>query len=158
MTGHRSADYLASLLHELCALPRETEWVEFKEDNADPKEIGEYISALANAAALVGKAFAYLVWGVRDSDHAVVGTRFDPHATRVGNEELESWLLRLLEPKIDFRFFTVEVGGQARGAAGNRTRGPPSGALLGPGVHPGRNLQEEAQGLPREGAGALAHL
>ena len=113
MTGHRSADYLASLLHELCALPRETEWVEFKEDNADPKEIGEYISALANAAALVGKAFAYLVWGVRDSDHAVVGARFDPHATRVGNEQLESWLLRLLEPKIDFRFFAVEVDGRS---------------------------------------------
>ena len=113
MTSHRSPDYLASLLHELCALPRETEWVEFKEDNADPKEIGEYLSALANAAALVGKAFAYLIWGVRDSDHAVMGTRFDPHATRVGNEELESWLLRLLEPKIDFRFFTAEVGGRS---------------------------------------------
>ncbi len=113
MTSHRSADYLASLLHELCALPRETEWVEFKEEYADPKEIGEYISALANAAALVGKAFAYLIWGVRDSDHAVVGTRFDPHAARVGNEELESWLLRLLEPKIDFRFFAVEVGGRS---------------------------------------------
>ncbi|MGE5155511.1 MAG: ATP-binding protein, partial [Bdellovibrio bacteriovorus] len=65
--------------------------------------------ALANAAALVGKAFAYLVWGVRDEDHTVVGTGFDPHAARVGNEELESWLLRLLEPKIDFRFFCVVV-------------------------------------------------
>lgn len=52
---------------------------------------------------------AYLVWGVRDEDHAVVGTTFDPHAARVGNEELESWLLRLLEPKIDFRFFRVVV-------------------------------------------------
>ncbi len=109
MTSHRSADYLASLLHELCALPRETEWVEFKVNKADPQEIGEYISALSNAAALVGKAFAYLVWGVRDADHAVAGTGFDPHAARVGNEELESWLLRLLEPKIDFRFFTLVV-------------------------------------------------
>lgn len=41
----------------------------------------------------------------------MVGTGFDPHATRVGNEELESWLLRLLEPKIDFRFFTLDVDG-----------------------------------------------
>ena len=73
MTTDRPADYLASLLHELCALPRETEWVEFKINEAEPQVIGEYISALANSAALVGKAFAYLIWGVRDEDHAVVG-------------------------------------------------------------------------------------
>lgn len=113
MTRDRPADYLASLVRELCALPKETEWVEFKVDDAEPRGIGEYISALANAAALVGKAFAYLVWGVRDEDHAVVGTSFDPHAARVGNEELESWLLRLMEPKIDFRFFRTVVDGHA---------------------------------------------
>jgi predicted HTH transcriptional regulator len=112
MTTDRPADYLGSLVHELCALPRETEWVEFKVNEAEPQAIGEYISALANSAALVGKAFAYLLWGVRDDDHAVVGSSFDPHAARVGNEELESWLLRLLEPKLDFRFFTVEIEGQ----------------------------------------------
>lgn len=111
MTADRPADYLTSLVHELCALPRETEWVEFKLNDAEPQAIGEYISALANSAALVGKAFAYLVWGVHDGDHSVGGTSFDPHAARVGNEELESWLLRLLEPKLDFRFFTVEVDG-----------------------------------------------
>ena len=111
MSGDRPADYLLSLVHELCALPRETEWVEFKGNDAEPQAIGELISALANAAALVGKAFAYLVWGVRDEDHALVGTTFDPGAARFGNEELESWLLRLLEPKIDFRFFTVAVAG-----------------------------------------------
>ena len=111
MTSGRPADYLVSLVHELCALPRETEWVEFKVNDAEPQAIGEYLSALANSAALVGKAFAYLVWGVRDDDHIVVGTSFEPHASRVGNEELESWLLRLLEPKLDFRFFTVDVDG-----------------------------------------------
>lgn len=111
MTTERSREYLLSLLHELRALPRETEWVEFKVDNDEPQAIGEYISALANSAALVGKAFAYLVWGVRDGDHAVVGTTFDPRAARFGNEELESWLLRLLEPKLEFRFLTVDVDG-----------------------------------------------
>lgn len=113
MSSDRPADYLVSLLRELCALPRETEWVEFKMNDAEPQAIGEYVSALANAAALVGKAFAYLVWGVRDEDHAIVGATFDPHSARVGNEELESWLLRLLEPKIDFRFFTAEVDGRS---------------------------------------------
>lgn len=112
MNCHRPADYLASLARELCALPQETEWVEFKLNDAEPREIGEYISALANAAALEEKAFAYLLWGVCNKGHAVLGTTFDPHAARVGNEELESWLLRLLEPKIDFRFFPVEVEGR----------------------------------------------
>lgn len=112
MISDRTADYLGSLVRELCALPRETEWVEFKVNEAEPQAIGEYISALANAAALIGKAFGYLVWGVRDQDHVILGTTFNPHAARVGNEELESWLLRLLEPKIDFRFFSVTVDGQ----------------------------------------------
>jgi predicted HTH transcriptional regulator len=102
-----------SLVNELRALPRETEWLEFKVGYAEPVEIGEYISSLANASALVGKAFAYLVWGIRDEDHALVGTTFDPRAVRVGNEELENWLLRLLEPKIEFRFFAVTIDGHA---------------------------------------------
>lgn len=111
MSADRPASYLISLVNELRALPRETEWVEFKLNDAEPQAIGEYISALANAAALVGKAFAYLVWGVRDEDHAVAGTTFDPRTVKVGNEELESWLLRLLEPRIDFRFFSADVDG-----------------------------------------------
>ncbi|NKC16760.1 MAG: transcriptional regulator [Gammaproteobacteria bacterium] len=107
MSSTRRANYLQSLLGELCALPREAEWVEFKENNFKPDDIGQYISALANAAALVGKTHAYLVWGVRDNDHTLVGTRFKPHEEKVGREELESWLLRLLEPKIDFQFNTI---------------------------------------------------
>jgi ATP-dependent DNA helicase RecG len=60
VSAERPIDFLISLLHELCALPKETEWVEFKENNDNPEEIGEYISALANTAALQRKAFAYL--------------------------------------------------------------------------------------------------
>ncbi|HKI01427.1 MAG TPA: ATP-binding protein [Thermoanaerobaculia bacterium] len=112
MTTDRAAEYLVSLVRELCKLPQETEWAEFKVNDAGPQEIGEYVSALANSAALAGKAFAYLVWGVADGDHAIVGTRFAPRAAKVGNEELENWLLRLLAPKIHFRFFEVTVDGQ----------------------------------------------
>lgn len=108
-----TAAYAASLVRELCALPKETEWVEFKVNNADPDEIGEYISALANSAALAGKARAYLVWGIEDATHAVVGTTFNPAGAKVGNEELENWLLRLLEPKLHFQFLLTEVDGKA---------------------------------------------
>ncbi len=96
MMMDRPVEYLVGLVRELCKLTRETEWVEFKVDRHQPEEIGEYISALANSAALAGKSFAHVVWGVGDNDHTVVGTRFKPGAEKVGNEELESWLLRLL--------------------------------------------------------------
>ena len=113
MTVDRPVEYLVSLVRELCKLPGETEWVEFKVNVYEPREIGEYVSALANSAAWVGKPFAYVVWGISDHDHAVVGTSFNPGAEKVGNEQLENWLLRLLAPKIHFRFFEVSVDGHS---------------------------------------------
>ncbi len=96
--------FLSELLHELCRLPEETEWAEFKSNLVNPEEIGEYISALANSAALFGKTNAYLVWGVNDENHELIGTTFHPSKTKIGNEELESWLLRFLHRHINFRF------------------------------------------------------
>ena len=87
-------------LGELLRLPVETEWVEFKRNNEQPREIGEYIAALSNGAALHAQRFAYLVWGVDDTTHAVVGTKFRPKQTKQGNEELENWLLHQLNPRI----------------------------------------------------------
>lgn len=107
MTRTRSSESLVGLVRELLKLPKETEWVEFKHDNDNPEEIGEYISALANSAALDEKAFAYVVWGIENATRRVLGTRFDPMTAKRGNEELESWLLHKLEPRIDFRFFEV---------------------------------------------------
>jgi len=107
MPPQRNESYLQSLVNELCKYPAETEWVEFKQNKAEPIEIGEYISALSNSAALVGKAFSYMVWGIRDNDHQVVGTSFTPALEKVGNEELENWLLKLLHPKIHFRFYEI---------------------------------------------------
>lgn len=111
MTTNRSPEYLISLLNELRKLPKETEWVEFKLNDAEPEDIGEYLSALANSAALCGKAFAYLVWGIEDGTHNIAGTSFLPSRTKVGNEELENWLLKLLTPKIHFRFFEFDLNG-----------------------------------------------
>ena len=111
MSSERSNDYLTKLVLELCKLPQENPWVEFKVNQFDPREIGEYISALANSAALENKATAYMVWGIKDEDHVVVGTSVNPRKAKVGNEELENWLLHSLEPQIDVRFLNVSVGG-----------------------------------------------
>lgn len=101
-------DVLNSLLLELTKLPKETEWVEFKENNTDPQMIGENISALSNTAALLGKKHAYLVWGVQNDTHEIVGTTFNPQSTRHKQQELESWLLQKLSPKINFRFHVFQ--------------------------------------------------
>lgn len=93
-----------ALLCSLLSQPAESEWLEFKHNNANERQIGEYISALSNAAALVGQRCGYVLWGVADETREVVGTDFNPVTAKVGNEPLEAWLSRLLTPRIDFRF------------------------------------------------------
>jgi len=110
MTFERSLEYLHSLLRELVKLPSEVEWVEFKHNNSGPHQIGEYISALANSAALLGKQSAYLVWGVDDQSHDILGTEFKPSMARHKQQELESWLLQKTAPKIHFCFYEFEYG------------------------------------------------
>jgi len=95
-------DELQHLVDDLRALTKETEWVEFKLDNVDPQGIGERLSALSNSAALNLKTRAFMLWGIDDASHALCGTTFRPREAKVGNEELENWLLRMLRPRIDF--------------------------------------------------------
>lgn len=109
MTDSVPENSLPALVSELASLPAETEWLEFKENNAEPSMVGEYVSALSNSAAMAGQVYGYLLWGVRDNDHAIVGTTFKPRQAKVGNEELENWLLRMITPKINFEFFELMV-------------------------------------------------
>jgi predicted HTH transcriptional regulator len=97
------------LIEELRALPKESEWVEFKVNNTNPQLIGEYLSALSNSANLENKEFAYLVFGVEDETHKIVGTSFHPKNTKVGNQELENWLVTQLEPKVDLKIIEHSV-------------------------------------------------
>ncbi len=101
----KNINQLHFLLEELLNLPKENEWVEFKNSNSDPKMIGERISALANSATLCGIPHSYIVWGVDDDTHHPIGTTFKPSMSKYKQQELESWLLQKLEPKIDFCFF-----------------------------------------------------
>jgi len=105
----RSTDYIKSLVNEFIKLPNETEWIEFKHNNEDPQMIGEYISALSNSSALNGKTNGYIIWGVDDTTHEILGTTFTPSSAKKGGEALENWILLLLEPKIDFKFYEVEI-------------------------------------------------
>ena len=109
MTVERTLGYLTSLVHELRKNSKESEWVEFKKNNSKPDEIGQQISALANSAALFEKSYAYLLWGVCNNSHEMMGTTFSPSSLKVGNEELENWLLKLTEPKMHLRFFEFKI-------------------------------------------------
>ena len=91
---------LTRLVHTLKALPRETPWVELKENMANPQQIGEYVSALSNSAALHRQNDAFILWGIRDGSHDVVGTSFRPRDREVGNQELENWLVTQLSPRV----------------------------------------------------------
>lgn len=99
------------LLDELLSSGRENECVEFKQNKVDAEEIGEYISALSNSAALHGKRAGYLVWGIEDGTSRIVGTGFRPSKTKVGNEELENWLCTHLFPRIHFEFAELRLDG-----------------------------------------------
>lgn len=94
---------LTALLDRLRAEPHESEWLEFKANRFEPQALGEYISALANSACLLGKPRAYLVFGIEDGSHAVVGTAFDPQAEKGnGNQLLPLWLSLGLRPNTGF--------------------------------------------------------
>ncbi|HHH46810.1 MAG TPA: transcriptional regulator [Thiotrichales bacterium] len=88
-----------ALIDRLRALPAETEWFEFKRGHSVPQEMGEYLSALANSACLANQPRGYLLFGIDDASHDVVGTRFDPYTAKgKGNQDLLPWLMAGLRP------------------------------------------------------------
>lgn len=104
---------LTALLDRLQAEPRESEWLEFKATRLDAQPLGEYLSALANSACLLGKPRGYLVFGIADGTHAVVGTAFDPQAEAgQGNQLLPLWLALGLHPNVGFEIHTWQYQGQ----------------------------------------------
>ena len=53
--------------------------------------IGEDISALANSATLLDHDFAYMIWGVEDENHNIIGTNVRLTQLKKGKQELENW-------------------------------------------------------------------
>lgn len=103
------------LVQELIKYQNETPWIEFKHNNYDPKMIGQDISALANSAALYEKSCSYMVWGIDDKTHEIIGTNKNLQTLKKGEQELENWLRGLLSKNADFDFSTVEVNNKTVG-------------------------------------------
>lgn len=95
------------LIDELRSQPVETPWLEFKSNLSDETKIGKLISALSNSARLEGKEQAFLVWGIEDGTHDVIGTVFDPFSKQIGNQVFELWLRQRLSPAPALNFRSV---------------------------------------------------
>ena len=86
-------DNLESIVLDLVAHDTEEEWFEFKENWYEPAEIGQYISSMSNAAVFSGQEFAYLIWGVNDDTHEIVGTNFNQYCD-YNKEPYQNYLAR----------------------------------------------------------------
>ena len=97
---------LSRLLDDLIAR-WESEVVEFKQAGNDygTDKIGEYFSALSNEANLRNEECAWLVFGVDDKTHRVVGTNYRLEAERL--QGLKVQIAQSTEPSITFRHIHV---------------------------------------------------
>lgn len=71
---------LIILLEKFIHLPGENEVVEFKKalNGFDTQKLGEYFSALSNEANLHQEESAWLLFGIHDKTHAVLGSSYKP--------------------------------------------------------------------------------
>ena len=110
--GLTESSFYTNLVHRLRKLPSEAGWYEIKMNNEKPELIGQYVSSLSNSATLEGKEKGYLIWGIHNDTHDIHGTRFSPSKTKIGNEELENWLITQTKPRLDIRFIELEIEGR----------------------------------------------
>lgn len=99
---------LIAKVDQLRSQGREANTVEFKSNWNQPQDIGEYLSAMANAAVLARHDQAWMVWGIDDSTYKINGTTFDPFKQKgEGKQSLIMWLTQKTSPKPDFEFYDV---------------------------------------------------
>ena len=96
---------LRNILSKLRSKKNETEVVEFKEAKAnyDFSKLGRYFSALSNEANLKEKSCAWLVFGIIDKSHKIVGTQY-----RNNQKDLHSLKHEIAE-KTNNRISFVEI-------------------------------------------------
>ena len=95
---------------DLCAYDDEQEWFEFKENWFQPEALGEYVSAMSNAASFHCRKNAYFIWGVNNDTHEIVGTTFNQYC-EFNKEPYQNYLARNLSPSINFSFEEVVING-----------------------------------------------
>ena len=101
---------LHALINDLRNLLDETPWAEFKTSLNDPDRIGRLISAISNGARLHDKTQGYLMWGIDDATHAVIGTEFDQNKKHKG-QPFEFWMAGQIAPSLHMVYHTTIMNG-----------------------------------------------
>ena len=109
LTNHPDYKRLRNLIVYLASNEGEEDWFDFKMNNGDPDQIGEYISALSNSATLCNHGNGYLIWGVEDKSHELLGTSFNPAMAKKGGEELENYLSHMTTPSLAIAFYRLQI-------------------------------------------------
>ena len=73
----KSYDELIDILSELLKHP-ENEYIEFKraENNFETDKLGKYFSAMSNEATLKDKQYGWIIFGIDDKTHEILGTNY----------------------------------------------------------------------------------
>ena len=61
-----------SIIQEARSHNAELPWIELKMNNTNPQEIGEYVSAMSNTAALYYQNYGFLIWGIDNETHKIM--------------------------------------------------------------------------------------
>ncbi len=107
-----ATDYLQHLVRELAALPKRDPAGRVQGEQRESRRHRRIHIGDRELRCSWGKQRGYIVWGVRNEDHSIVGTSFRPSAEKKGNEELENWLAIGLRPSINFRIYEGAVDGR----------------------------------------------
>src|ERR1051326_401991 len=102
-----------ALLARLLRERGEAEWLEYKRNNCDPAEIGRSVSACANAAMLVEKDRAFIIFGIEDATKRKVGTTVRLQSLKKGGENFHNWLSRMLTPRLMVELLDFEDDGKS---------------------------------------------
>ncbi|MCR5740379.1 MAG: ATP-binding protein [Lachnospiraceae bacterium] len=94
---------VSEILDRCLSFEDEQEWFDFKDNWFDLDGIGQYISALSNAAIMAGEPFGYLIWGVENKTHKLTNTTFN-YTRDVDNEPMEHFFTRNVRPSLYFYF------------------------------------------------------
>lgn len=106
-------------LQKLIENSNESEIIDFKENLNMADEIGEYISALGNSALYTQNPSAFLIWGVTDYDHSIIGTTFNPWTAKAKQSKkpkdssaqmpLITFLETFVDPKLELSFTSHNI-------------------------------------------------
>ncbi|KAB2835283.1 MAG: hypothetical protein F9K48_04560 [Candidatus Brocadia sp.] len=56
--------------------------------------------------------YSYLIFGIENNTHKIIGTDFKPTQHKKGNEEILHWLAQRLNPRVDFVVHEFEAEGK----------------------------------------------